>query len=256
MNCFAIFRGPRTIGILTAAAAMLVAPAVLAETYLTIENVPVDVTAKNAAAARDSAIAVAQSKAFDQLIKQVVANPADQARLHPGQEQIESFVKDFGVDNERVSTVRYIGLYSVRFKASLINKYLSDSGVTPANEQSLQADTGAPETATAQQVTGPVTSYPMAMPLTGVTDWVRLHNQLAATPGVARVALDALTHDSAAVTVDFAGDPVALQAALSGTGYVLVQISPPGAMGQGSFQLQPAGSQPPPPAPVAPAQSQ
>jgi hypothetical protein len=255
MNCFAIFRGPRTVGILIAAAAILIAPAVLAETYLTIENVPVDVTAKNAAAARDSAIAVAQSKAFDQLIKQVVANPADQARLHPGQGQIESFVKDFGVDNERVSTVRYIGLYSVRFKASLINKYLSDSGVTPVNEQSLQADTGtpgAPETAAAPQVTGPVTSYPMAMPLTGITDWVRLHNQLAATPGVARVALDALTHDSAAVTVDFAGDPVALQAALSGTGYVLVQTSPPGAMGQGSFQLQPAGAQPPTPAPMAP----
>ncbi len=254
MNCFAIFRGPRTVGILIAAAAILGAPAVLAETYLTIENVPVDVTAKNAAAARDSAIAVAQPKAFDLLIKQVVANPADQARLHPSQGQIESFVKDFGVDNERVSTVRYIGLYSVRFKASLINKYLSDSGVTPANEQSLQADTGtpgAPETAAAPQVTGPVTPYPMAMQLSSVTDWVRLHNQLAATPGVARVALDALTHDGAAVTVDFAGDPVALQAALSGTGYVLVQTSPPGAMGQGSFQLQPAGSQPPPAA-VAP----
>jgi hypothetical protein len=256
MNCFAIFRGPRTVGILLAGASILIAPAVSAETYLTIENVPVDVTAKNAAAARDSAIAVAQSKAFDQLIKQIVANPSDQARLHPGQGQIESFVKDFGVDNERVSTVRYIGLYSVRFKASQINKYLSDSGVTPANEQALQADTSAPATAadasTTQQVIGPVTSYPMAMQLAAITDWVRLHNQLAATPGVARVALDALTHDGAAVTVDFAGDPVALQAALSGSGYVLVQTGPAGAMGQGGFQLQPAGSQPPTPAPMAP----
>jgi len=255
MDCFAIFRGRRSFGILAATTMFLAAGAASAETYLTIENVPVDVTSKNAAAARDSAIAVAQSKAFDQLIKQVVANPADQARLHPSQEQIESFVKDFGVDNERVSTVRYIGLYSVRFRASLVNKYLSDSGVTPANEQSLQADNSAPgsaEAAATPQVTGPVTSYPMAMPLTGITDWVRLHNQLTATPGVAHVSLDALTHDNAAVTVDFAGDPVALQAALSGTGYVLVQTNPPGAMGQGSFQLQPAGSQPPPRAPMAP----
>src|ERR1700761_2623595 len=118
MDSFAIFRGHRRFGILAATALFCAAGAASAETYLTIENVPVDVTAKNAAAARDSAIAVAQSKAFDQLIKQIVANPADQARLHPGQEQIESFVKDFGVDNERVSTVRYIGLYSVRFRAS------------------------------------------------------------------------------------------------------------------------------------------
>ncbi len=259
MDCFAIFRGPRTVGILIAAAAILAAPAVLAETYLTIDNVPVDVTAKNAAAARDSAISVAQSKAFEQLIKQIVANPADQARLHPSQQQIESFVKDFGVDNERVSTVRYIGLYSVRFKASLINKYLSDSGVTPANEQALQPDTGAsgaPETATARQVTGPVTAYPIAMALSGITDWVRLHSQLAATPGVARVSLDALTHDGAAVTLDFAGDPVALQAALSSSGYVLVQTGPAGTMGQGGFQLQPAGAEPPRPAPMAPSPPQ
>jgi len=51
------------------------------------------------------------------LVKQVVANPATGAAAS-WQAQIESFVKDFGVDNERVSTVRYIGLYSVRFKAA------------------------------------------------------------------------------------------------------------------------------------------
>jgi hypothetical protein len=236
------------------------AGAASADTYLTIENVPVDVTAKNAAAARDSAIAVAQAKAFDQLIKQVVANPSDQARLHPSQEQIESFVKDFGVDNERVSTVRYIGLYSVRFKASLINKYLSDSGVTPANEQSLQPDnsaSGGAETAAAPQVTGPVTSYAIAMAVGGITDWVRLHGQLAGMQGVARVSLDALTHDNAAVTVDFAGDLSALQGALAGGGYALVQSGP-------GFQLQPAGAvpvqragvEPPPPAPAASLQQQ
>jgi len=231
-----------------------------AETYLTIDNVPVDVTAKNAAAARDSAIAVAQSKAFDQLIKQVVSNPSDQARLHPSQEQIESFVQDFGVDNERASTVRYIGLYSVRFKASLINKYLSDSGVTPGNEQALQPDSGASgaaEAAAVPQVTGPVTSYAIALPIGSITDWVRLHGQLAGIQGVARVSLDALTHDSAAVTVDFAGDLSALQGALAGGGYALVQNGP-------GFQLQPAGAvqsqhaggEPAPPAPVASSQPQ
>lgn len=253
MDSFAIFRGHRRFGILAVAAMFCASGAASAETYLTIENVPVDVTAKNAAAARDSAIAVAQSKAFDQLIKQIVANPSDQARLHPGQEQIESFVKDFGVDNERVSTVRYIGLYSVRFKASLINKYLSDSGVTPGNEQALQADTAIPGTDTAlaePQVTGPVTSYAIAMPVGGITDWVRLHGQLAGIQGVARVSLDALTHDNAAVTVDFAGDLPTLQGALAGGGYALVQSGP-------GFQLQPAGAvQRPAPAPLPPAPAQ
>ena len=45
MDCFAIFRGPRTVGILAAAAMFSAAGAASADTYLTIENVPVDVTA-------------------------------------------------------------------------------------------------------------------------------------------------------------------------------------------------------------------
>jgi hypothetical protein len=79
-----------------------------------------------------------------------------------------------------------------------------------------------------------------------VEGWVRLHNQLAATPGVQRVALDALTREAAALTVDFSGDVVALQAALSSGGYVLVQTSPGDAAGPGTFQLRPAGAESPP----------
>jgi len=253
MNCFATVRARRTFGILAATAMWLGAGAASAESYLTIDNVPVDVTTKNAAAARDQAIAVAQSKAFDLLIKQIVANPADQARLHPSQSQIESFVKDFGVDNERVSTVRYIGLYSVRFKESLVNKYLSDSGVTATNEQALQpVSTDAAQTADGTQaapVSGPTTPYPLAVQIGGVVDWVRLHNQLAAIPGMARVSLDAITRDNAAVTLNFAGDTTALQTALANGGYALIQTGPAG------FQLQHAGARPAP-APVPPAPPQ
>jgi hypothetical protein len=236
-------------------AMLLSAGAASAESYLTIDNVPVDVTAKNAAAAREQAIAVAQSKAFDQLIKQIVANPADQARLHPGQTQIESFVQDFGVDNERVSTVRYIGLYSVRFKESLVNKYLSDSGVTATNEQALQPNAAAQTPdgtpAAAAPVTGPTTPYAVAVQIGGLADWVRLHSQLAALPGMARVSLDAITHDNAALTLNFAGDTTALQTALANGGYALVQNGPAGVAGAArGFQLQHAAAGPTPPPPV------
>ncbi len=105
------------------------APRVCAETYITIGDVPVDVTAKSAAAARDQAIADAQRKAFDRLVKRIVVDPADQARLHPGQAEIESLVQDFGVQSERVSTVRYIGTFTVRFRAGLVRKYFTDAGV-------------------------------------------------------------------------------------------------------------------------------
>src|SRR5580692_9277894 len=129
MDCFAMFRGRRAVQALILAMAATLALSARAETFMTVSDVPVDVTAKDAAAARDQAIAVAQSKAFDRLIKRLVPNPSDQARLHPSQQDIEGFVQDFGVENERVSMVRYIGLYSVRFRESRIRKYLSDSGV-------------------------------------------------------------------------------------------------------------------------------
>jgi hypothetical protein len=245
-----MFRGRWTVRCLLVALALGLASSAGAETFLTVSDVPVDVTAKDAAAARDQAIAVVQSKAFDKLVKQLVPNPSDQARIHPSQQDIESFVQDFGVENERVSTVRYIGLYDVRFRESRVRKYLADYGVTVA---ASTADAAQPEDSTEQPAPpgssaafAPAISYPIAVPVVGVEGWVKLHNQLAATPGVQRVALDALTREAAALTLDFSGDVVALQAALSSDGYVLVQTSPGNAAGPGMFQLRLAGAEPPP----------
>lgn len=250
MDCFAIFRGRRTVQILLLALAVAFAASARAETYLTVSDVPVDVTAKDAAAARDQAIAVVQSKGWDKLVKQLVTDPAQQARLHPSQQEIESFVQDFGVESERVSTVRYIGLYDVRFRESRVRKYLADSGVTAiaavSSDSTPQTDDGANQQQQPQEPSGVTTPYPIAVPVAGIEGWVRLRNQLAGTAGVHHVALDALTRDGAALTLDFAGDVVALQAALSNSGYVLVQTAPGNAAGPGMFQLRLAGSVSPP----------
>lgn len=246
-----MFRGLPTIQTLSLAVAislaLAISPGARAESFLTVDDVPVDVTAKDANMARDQAIATAQSKAFDKLIQQMVSNPADQARLHPGQEQIEGFVQDFSVENERVSTVRYIGMYSVRFRESLVRKYLADSGVAGVGPATAQSDAPTQPMAGA----GALTSFPIGVPVVSIEAWVKLRGQLAGTPGVQRVALDALTRNGAAVTVDFLGDVLALQVALAGSGYVLAQTSPADAAGPGAFQLRPAGSAaalPPPPA--------
>jgi hypothetical protein len=394
MDSFAMFRGRRAIRILSAAVAVAAlggAPRALADSVMTVSDVPVDVTAKDAASARDQAIATAQAKAFAKLVKRLVPDPAAQARIHPSQQEIESFVQDFGVESERVSPVRYIAQFSVRFRASRVNKYLSDSGVSavgdqqqvlvvpvfkgpsgtvlwePGNKwraawdrggfgdgpvtlilpnadsfdtgtlsasaaesgdpgaiaalsqryhaagvvvaiaeprgtglgltvttydnggskgsQTLSVDSVAgeqPEKTMLRGVTsvasalengwrqsiasggstglhqamapaqpdstdqpapnGAVTSYPVAVSVTSVGDWVKLRNQLTGTAGMQHVALDALTRDGAALTLDFAGDQLALQAALAGTGYVLVQTAPGDGGGPGIFALRPAGS--------------
>lgn len=250
MDCFAMFRGLRTFQILSlavvASLAVAVSPGARAETFLTVDDVPVDVTAKDANAARDQAIATVQSKAFDKLMGQLVPNAADVARLHPGQQQIEGFVQDFMVENERVSTVRYIGTYSVRFRESLVRKYLADSGVgSVAGIASVDGQQQV--TSTEQLPMGVRTSFQIGAPVVSIEEWVKLRNQLAGTAGVQRVQLDALTRSGAAVTLDFLGDVIALQAALANSGYVLAQMSPADAGGPGTFQLRPAGSAPPPP---------
>ncbi|MDB5395307.1 MAG: hypothetical protein JWM91_2813 [Rhodospirillales bacterium] len=395
-----MFRGRRTFQILLIAIAVsavfVASPRVLAESYMTVSDVPVDVTAKNSAAARDQAIAAAQAKAFDRLVKRLVPKPADQARLKPSQQEIEGFVQDFAVESERVSSVRYIAQFNVRFRAGRVNKYLADSGVSAVGDQQQalivpiyktsagtllwengnrwraawdrggfgdgpvtlilpngdafdtgtlsaaaagsgdmgaiaalsqryhaagvvvavaeprdsargavsglaltittydQGGTRGTQTLTVDPVAGeqadktllrgvgavaselengwrqtiassgstglhqatPVpseaadqtlgagsaTAYPIAVSVAGIGDWIKLRNQLIGTAGVQRVALDAVTRDGAAVTLDFAGDPLALQAALAGSGYVLVQTSPGNAAGPGIFKLRPAGS--------------
>jgi hypothetical protein len=179
----------------------------------------------------------------------MVTDPAQQSRLHPSQQEIESFVQDFGVENERVSTVRYIGLYDVRFREGRVRRYLADSGVTgigdvAALEQPGGGSGGSTSGSPDQPAppTGHATPYPIAVPVAGLEGWVRLRNQLAGVPGVQRVALDALTREAAALTLDFGGDVVALQAALSNSGYVLVQTTPGSAAGPGMFQLRLAGA--------------
>ncbi len=223
-----------------------------AETYLTVGDVHVDVTAKTAAAARDKAIADAQRIGFEKLMQQMLPNPADQARVKPSQEQIEGFVQDFAVENERVSAVRYLGVYSVRFRAGRIHKYLTDSGITATGDVSSIETAGSATPAAADDSAQPsptgggqTTSYAIAMPLGGIADWVQARNKLTGLPGVQRLSLDVLTRDAASFTLDFAGDPLALQAALAGTGFILVQTAPPSGFGQASFQLKRAGAQRP-----------
>jgi hypothetical protein len=396
MGCFA------TIGnrfVLSFALLIAAIPAcggiALADATMTVSDVQVDVTARDAAAARDQAMADVQSKAFDRLMRRLVPNPADQARIKPTQSEIESLVQDFAVQSERASTVRYIGVYTVRFRAGRVRKYLADAGVSAVGDQqevmilpvyqsaagqvlwgssnpwrtawdrggsgdgpvtlvlpngdsfdtgalSANAATGGDMTALgaimqryhsagvvvalarpgdpaagpgsglaitattydstgakgAQSLTvapqpgeppekiflrgvstltdalesgwrqtgstGLVayaappddegkdaaqgasaageTLYPIEIPVAGAGDWVAARDRLAATPGVQRVTLDVLTREGAAVTLDFAGDPLALQAALANSGYVLVQTAPADASGPGAFQLKPAGA--------------
>jgi hypothetical protein len=110
------------------------------------------------------------------------------------------------------------------------------SGYAP--QRDATGDEGEQPATTAQG-----TLYPIFVALSGLGDWVGVRNRLGAAGGVQHVSLDALTRENAALTVDFAGDSLALQAALADSGYVLVQTAPADAAGPGMFQLRRGGPQ-------------
>lgn len=394
----ALRRMVRVLGLLALAAGVAATPMARAESYLTVADVPIDVTAKSASAARDQAIAAVQAKAFARLIRRMVPKPEDQARLQPSQEQIEGFVQDFAVESERTSPVRYIGRFTVRFRSGRVRQYLTDSGIQSLNEvqqvlvlpvyksgggpilwgqsnpwrsaweqggegdgpvtlilpngdpfdigsasaaavdsgdmaalapliqryrtagavvveanprdpakgpasglnltimsydttgskgsQTLTVDadkgeqpgkllrravgavTTALETGWQQTIassgsiglvgwtppaaassTGspengpdssgaPGTLYPIAMAVSDLVDWAKTRDQLVQLPGVQKLSLDAVTRNSAAFTLDFAGDALALQSVLASNGFVLVQTAPGTASGPGSYELK------------------
>ncbi|ACI98953.1 DUF2066 domain-containing protein [Rhodospirillum centenum] len=101
----------------------------------TVRDVVVDITAGNAAAARDEAIPEAQRKAFRTLYERLTL-PRDANRLPTlGPAEIEALVEAFEVQEERTSAVRYVGTYTVRFRPSAVRTLMIGAGIPYAEVQ-------------------------------------------------------------------------------------------------------------------------
>jgi hypothetical protein len=106
------------------------APAAWAQGDLfTVRDVPVDVTAKSAVAAREQAIAQGHRDALDQLFRRLV--PAEQWRDIPQLplQDIFALAVNFSVADERTSDVRYIADFTVRFLGAEVQAYLRRNNI-------------------------------------------------------------------------------------------------------------------------------
>ena len=101
-----------------------------------VAGIQVDRTADTAATARQEAIVEAHRRAFDRLMARMV--PADQRQNLPGlaQADIVPMVLSFGIDEEKTSSVRYIGTLSFRFRRAEVRRFLKSAGVTFAETRS------------------------------------------------------------------------------------------------------------------------
>ena len=92
----------------------------------TVSGVKVDISAANAAAARDQAIVEAQSKAWDTLYQRLVPGARTAPRL--SEVDLARLVRGFEIDEEKVSATRYVGSLTVSFRPQAVRDQLSTTG--------------------------------------------------------------------------------------------------------------------------------
>lgn len=103
----------------------LLTPASANEALFTVRDVTVDITAANALAAREQAFEQAQQKAFTQLMTRLSDAGQNADNTMPDPVTLAGMIKDYEVTSEKLSTVRYIGQYTFRFKSDLVKRYFS-----------------------------------------------------------------------------------------------------------------------------------
>jgi hypothetical protein len=106
------------------------------EDAYTVGGIAVDATAESAAAAREKAIADGQREAFRQLLHRLVGEGAAERVQSPDDATLASLIKDFGVEEERSSAVRYIARLRFGFDREAVRQLLLDSGVPFTEERS------------------------------------------------------------------------------------------------------------------------
>jgi hypothetical protein len=102
-----------------------------AETAVAVYGIGVDVTSSDAVSAREKAVLAGQRQALTQVLGWFA--PGATASL-PGDTQITDMVADYQVESEKVSSVRYIGQMTFRFRADALAGWLQQSGVNAAVE--------------------------------------------------------------------------------------------------------------------------
>jgi len=104
-------------------------PAQAYDDLFVVEKVKVDVTAENSVTARDQAFVQAQIEAFKILSERMLTSGQQQSSIAPDPAMISTLIQDFEITDEQLSSVRYIGTYTIRFKEDAISRYFSGTGV-------------------------------------------------------------------------------------------------------------------------------
>ena len=92
----------------------------------TVSGVHVDVTSSSSADARTKALGDGQLQAFERILRRLVISHQVGRLPRMKLEEINEYVRDFAVDNERNSPIRYLADLTFRFKPRKIRNLLRD----------------------------------------------------------------------------------------------------------------------------------
>ena len=180
-------------------------PPVPAEPY-TVTDVNADVTADTAAHARDKALIQAERLAYKQLCKRFDASD-DSNKL--SDDEIAALVKSFEVQHERLSAVRYIGVYTIRFNPASVQKVISVPFM-PSGE--IEAP---PQAA--------VSHIPVDVQADSLMAWVQLKRRLGAVRQVSKIDTLNLGHGFVHIDLSYVGSLDDLKRSATDQGLVLRQ---------------------------------
>ncbi|MBL4691415.1 MAG: DUF2066 domain-containing protein [Rhodospirillales bacterium] len=93
-----------------------------------VAGVAVDVTAEAAAQARKQALSEGKVRAFQRLLKRLTLRIEHQGLPKLSSDEIDGYVNDFSVADEKTSSVRYLARLTFRFKPRAVRALLNDSG--------------------------------------------------------------------------------------------------------------------------------
>jgi len=130
---------------------------------LTVVDVIIDKTAKNAVVARDDAIVEARRVAFQKLAERNMDAEDYKSFKLPSDQTIATMVQDFEIKNEQLSATRYVANFTVRFR-EVVRNYVHVRAVEPqpvateeagnvsVNENTVDAESAAAQPAASSTV--------------------------------------------------------------------------------------------------------
>lgn len=100
----------------------------------TVNDVKVDILAESAVKARDKAFGEAQKAAFLKLASRFRSAEEVKTLTPPDARTLAGMVQDFELVSEQLSTRRYLGTYTFRFKTTPVNRYFGTPPLYEAPE--------------------------------------------------------------------------------------------------------------------------